>query len=816
MERYKSFGADAAICILLCLPLIRMTEGSQVGCPCPRGPICGTAVTADLNWDQKVDYKDLQRLAFYWLNGPGLGKQPADGPDPNFYDEKLRWLIFDAPQPIVPFQFYTSSSGWNPPWPGFYPMPELNTTDAVPFLIDVLLNGPDWSDERLLTAYGGIGPHIARCYAALCLGAIGDLRALEPLVETLEHGDYMEGKYTIAYHRKDEHNIRSYAAFALGLLGDCQAVDPLMESLKRERWPHCIYSLARLRAFRAVPTIIEVLSQSSYVGGDLHRTLQYMLKTDFTITRGEAGYVIDVFPELGQIDSRDVHKKLWLHWLEIGPEYTRKQFETYYAQRKAAIEENPLDDARHRYLQTQMLKGGVATLPYLMEKMEQGDNTLVPALATLTGDYWTTILCGPSECIQWWRQHQRDWLIFEHPLMAGCLRVPPDYPTIQAAIDDANTSDIVLVAPGIYTGDGNRDIDFKGKAITVKSEQGPETCIIDCQGTESGPHRGFDFHSGEGPNAILDGFTVTGGFVPGILQIGGAVRCQRPEGVRAYVSPTITNCIFRGNTAVAGGAIGLHGSQAVISSCIVWDNTAIASGGGIYCAYSSGPRIINCTIYGNRTEYGGGLCLGLGEGPSPALVKNCILWGNMSFSGSESFWQAPYGSPAGSVPLEIEYSCFFPVKLPPSDGLLPRTMITERNNIYVDPQFVDPNAGDFHLKSQAGRWDPVSSSWVKDDVTSPCIDAGDPNSPVGDEPFPNGGRINMGAYGGTVEASKSYFGRPLCRSVIVGDINGDCRVDFRDFALMAMSWPEGLAAEVDQRDEIPEPRSPSPVRLSPR
>ena len=63
--------------------------------------------------------------------------------------------------------------------------------------------------------------------------------------------------------------------------------------------------------------------------------------------------------------------------------------------------------------------------------------------------------------------------------------------------------------------------------------------------------------------------------------------------------------------------------------------------------------------------------------------------------------------------------------------------------------------GDYHLKSQAGRWDPNSQSWVIDNITSPCIDAGDPNSPVGDEPEPNGGVVNMGAYGGTAEASKS-------------------------------------------------------------
>jgi len=76
-------------------------------------------------------------------------------------------------------------------------------------------------------------------------------------------------------------------------------------------------------------------------------------------------------------------------------------------------------------------------------------------------------------------------------------------------------------------------------------------------------------------------------------------------------------------------------------------------------------------------------------------------------------------------------------------------------NIDVDPLFADPANGDYHLKSQAGRWDPASQRWVQDDVTSPCIDKGDPNSSIGDEPQPNGGRINMGAYGGTDEASKS-------------------------------------------------------------
>jgi hypothetical protein len=62
------------------------------------------------------------------------------------------------------------------------------------------------------------------------------------------------------------------------------------------------------------------------------------------------------------------------------------------------------------------------------------------------------------------------------------------------------------------------------------------------------------------------------------------------------------------------------------------------------------------------------------------------------------------------------------------------------------------------------------------------------SSPIGYEPFPNGGIINMGAYGGTPEASKSYFDSPLCETIIAGDIDGDCKVDFQDFAIMAFHW----------------------------
>ena len=76
--------------------------------------------------------------------------------------------------------------------------------------------------------------------------------------------------------------------------------------------------------------------------------------------------------------------------------------------------------------------------------------------------------------------------------------------------------------------------------------------------------------------------------------------------------------------------------------------------------------------------------------------------------------------------------------------------------IAKDPCFADAASGDFHLKSAAGRWN--GTTWVKDTVTSPCIDAGETSAAYANEPSPNGNRANMGAYGNTAEASKSTSG----------------------------------------------------------
>jgi hypothetical protein len=61
--------------------------------------------------------------------------------------------------------------------------------------------------------------------------------------------------------------------------------------------------------------------------------------------------------------------------------------------------------------------------------------------------------------------------------------------------------------------------------------------------------------------------------------------------------------------------------------------------------------------------------------------------------------------------------------------------------------------GDYHLKARGGRW--AGWMWLYDGITSPCIDAGNPDAEVQWEPSPNGSRLNMGAFGGTAEASRS-------------------------------------------------------------
>jgi hypothetical protein len=283
----------------------------------------------------------------------------------------------------------------------------------------------------------------------------------------------------------------------------------------------------------------------------------------------------------------------------------------------------------------------------------------------------------------------------------------------------------------------------------------------------------------------------------GQLNIRGCVFLRNYRGAITDYSETgsvFTNCIFSGNSP--GGAV--YASNVTFTRCLFAGNRALGGyihnedtwyygmGGAVYITrvFNQISVFNNCTFINNWADFGCAIyCFGW------VNLTNCIFWGF-----EDQIQVYPY-----SPPTVVRYSDV-------QGGW------QGEGNIDIDPCFVDPgrwvnandpnqiaepsdpNAvwidGDYHLKSQAGRWDPVSESWVQDDVTSPCIDAGDPNSPVAFEPFPNGGIVNMGAYGGTAEASKSYFGEPVCETIVAGDINGDCKVDFKDFSIMASHWLE--------------------------
>jgi len=278
------------------------------------------------------------------------------------------------------------------------------------------------------------------------------------------------------------------------------------------------------------------------------------------------------------------------------------------------------------------------------------------------------------------------------PLEDGSLEHPFD--AIQEAIDYALDGETVIVLSGTYTGEGNRDLDFKGKAIALRSQNGPSECIINCEGFG----RGSIFQSGEGQDSVLAGFTITGGEA----DRGGSICCLNAS------HPTIMNCILRGNLAIGSSG-----------------RSPEAYGGGIYCQLSN-PTITNCTLNGNSAlSHGGGIYC---ENSNPTLT-NSISWGNSP--------DEIYGDNISIIFSNIQGG------------------FVGESNLDFDPLFADPESGDYHLKSQVGRYDPHTQIWMVDDVTSPCIDAGDPTSPISSEPSPNGAVVNMGAYGGTSEASKS-------------------------------------------------------------
>ena len=216
------------------------------------------------------------------------------------------------------------------------------------------------------------------------------------------------------------------------------------------------------------------------------------------------------------------------------------------------------------------------------------------------------------------------------------------YETIQKAVDDSSPGDVIIVPPGTYTGTGNRDITFRGKAITVQSEDPNNwdivaATIIDANGFDPQYHRSFHFYNGEGPNSVVAGLTMTRG---GGVYDGGAIRCI------SHSSPTIRNCLITGNESGGRGTIYTENSSPIIFNCIITNNRASRGYGGAVCAfYNSSPTILNCIITGNKAEgaghHGGGIYC---HDHANAFIANCIIAGNTAGhrgGGIAAYWSAP-------------------------------------------------------------------------------------------------------------------------------------------------------------------------------
>lgn len=238
----------------------------------------------------------------------------------------------------------------------------------------------------------------------------------------------------------------------------------------------------------------------------------------------------------------------------------------------------------------------------------------------------------------------------------------------------------------------------------------------------------------KGIQTAIEGYTVI--VYPGVYQeevnFGGKAITVTGEGSDATIIESPNYAVTFSNGEDANSVL----KNVVIRNCPI---------AGILVSGCS-PTITNVTVVGN------GIGITHPNWGQPD-ISNSIFWNNNN---------------ADLVLCQARYSC------------IERGGAGE-GNITLDPLFADLAGGDYHLLSERGRHRPTTQEWILDDVTSPCVDGGEPWGDPSAERMPNGGRLNMGAFGGTYYASMSEW--PLA-----GDINRDGVINMEDFALMAESW----------------------------
>lgn len=321
-------------------------------------------------------------------------------------------------------------------------------------------------------------------------------------------------------------------------------------------------------------------------------------------------------------------------------------------------------------------------------------------------------------------------LVFSSSLRADTIRVPGDYSSIQEAIAHASDGDTVLVAPGRYV----ENIDFLGKGIVVVSERGPAVTTID--GGLSGST--VRFSSGEGPDSVLEGFTVTNGSgtASGPYTYGGGVYCY-------FSSPSVRSNIIAGNQVnfSGGGVYCLFADSLVLAENTIRENAA-QDGGGIFVSSSSHPLIERNIVRGNFAELrGGGIYLNWES--SPDLSCNTLTGNEAGYVGGGIYSYGSSFTLTNSILREDDApegpeiylaDWLFPSELTVSysdvaggeagAGVEPECILSwGPGNIDADPLFALPDLDDHRL-----LWG------------SPCIDTGDPAASD-----PDGSRSDMGA-----------------------------------------------------------------------
>ncbi|MEN6428469.1 MAG: discoidin domain-containing protein [Phycisphaerales bacterium] len=297
------------------------------------------------------------------------------------------------------------------------------------------------------------------------------------------------------------------------------------------------------------------------------------------------------------------------------------------------------------------------------------------------------------------------------------------YSTIQEAIGAARDGDVIVLQPGSYPATGAAGIGMRGRRIMLTSTDPNDSAIVAATviaGTDAGP--ALSIVSGEDANCVVAGLTISGART--------AFYCDRS-------SPTVRNCRLVGNS---GPGIELRdGTEPTIRNCLVAGNSGpgvlMGPAQGRTTAFHNYPRIVNCTIVEN---------LGCGlQGGSPTVLNSIVYSNGADAAGVQIL---PISSSVTYSDIQGGW---------PGEGNLDVDPCFAQSGSWYGPDNTTWIGGDYHLQSQAGRWDADALQWVIDAATSPCIDAGDPAMGAGREPAPNGERINLGAYGGTTEAGMS-------------------------------------------------------------